>query len=66
MCLGDAQDGGLFGDGHQGDAKEDQWKRNEVGISTLASRSLSKPAVLGTSSLFTEVLKLFIHLYCFL
>lgn len=39
MCLGDASAGGLFGDGHQGDALEDQRRRNEVGISTLAYTS---------------------------
>lgn len=39
VFLGDAQDGSLFRDGHLGGDTEDQWKRNEGEVSTLASSS---------------------------
>lgn len=37
VFLGDARGGLLFRDGHQGGDTEDQWERNEEGISMLAS-----------------------------
>lgn len=50
MCVLEmlAQAGGLFGDGHRGRDTEDEWKRNEVGLSTLVLKKFIFPAVSGT------------------